>query len=413
MATALMVFLQGRGVTLLGHYYYACYLFPFVFPVFGASFWPAVESMADRTWMATCCAATVLFALLWVEPAANPFLARWITEPGAFVAAGCVLAAALVLRRGSTGAWLAIAGLAILGSLTYNGSYRWVPIHGTRQEYVRIMDARRLIEEQRNNAPIQFWYDKSDPAYFEYFALNASYLAEFARINENFPKGCTAKVDRGALTIVSSRREDARELALEALTDCWRGSGVKPEVQAIQDVDRPGQPFRILILRAVDDFSVLRPLRADFAPSGTGRLQFIENATEPVPLPLERWVASPGATVHSDAGGLAVSTPPARTGYAITYAPLIVPAAGRYRFELRYRDVHGRFAFGAFPADESHWLGTDLFGHSTKTGLEMAFSLDLKAGDVVRLRIANSNSRDSSSTLIIEDVFVTAIPPAI
>lgn len=34
-----------------------------------------------------------------------------------------------------------------------------------------------------------------------------------------------------------------------------------------------------------------------------------------------------------------------------------------------------------------------VFGHSTKTGREMAFNLDLKAGDTVRLRIANNKRK--------------------
>jgi hypothetical protein len=412
LATALMVFLQGRGVTLLGHYYYACYLFPFAFPVLGCTLLPAVEKMADRAWTITCCGATVLFALPWVEPEANPFLSRWITQFGAFLLVGSILAAAFVLRARAAGAWLTLSGLALLALLTYNGSYRWVPIHGTRQEYVRIMDARRLIEEHRDNAPILFWYDKTEPAYFEYYGLNSSYLAEFSRISENFPQGCATKANRGTAVVVASRREHTAEVALQALTDCWRGTGVRPVVQATQDVDRPGQPFRIVIFKAVNDFGLLRPLRADFAPSGIGRLAVVENASEPVPLPLERWVASNGAEVKVVPGGLAVRTPPTRTGYAITYAPLIVPAAGRYRFELKGKALVGRIAFGAFPADESRWLGTDIFGLATKSGHDYAFNLDLKGGDTVRLRIANNNPADSPSTFVIQDVFVTAIPPA-
>jgi 4-amino-4-deoxy-L-arabinose transferase-like glycosyltransferase len=410
LATALMIFLQGRGLTLLGHYYYACYLFPFAFPVLGASLWTGVDGMSKRTWIATCCAATLVFALVWVEPPANKFLVRWITEFGALSLIGCLVAVAMVLRRRSEGAWLGLAGLALLAFLTYDGSYRWVPVHGTRSEYERVVNARRLIEEHRENAPVQFWYDKTEPAFHEYFALNASYLAEFARIGESFPQGCKSQATRGALVVVSSRREHTRELAVQALADCWRGSGLKPAIQATQDVDRPGQPFQIVVLKAVSDFSVERPMRVDFAPSGIGRLQFVENPTELVPLPLPRWTAESGASLHEVDGGLTLITPKARTAYAAIYAPLIVPATSRYRVDMRYRELQGRAAFGAFPADQSRWLASDIFGHATRNGREMTFTLDLNAGDTMLLRMVNSNQTDAPSSIAIKDVYVTAIP---
>jgi hypothetical protein len=404
---ALMIYLQSRGITLLGHYYYACYLFPFVFPVLGVSFFPAVKNLSQRAWALTCSIATLVFGLAWVEPAANPVLVRLIPEWCAFLVAGCILLTALVLRARASGAWLALAGLAILTSLTYNGSYRWVDIHGTRQEYVRIMDARRHIEEERSNRPIRFWYDKSEPAFFEYYALNAGYLAEFARIGESFPKECQGTVELGSLVVVTSAKEHTPEAAKGALADCWQGSGIAPAIQSTWQMARPGQPYMLVVLKAVEDLSLLQPLRLEFDAKGTGHLELAESMSEPVFLPLERWGSSQGATAQSVDGDLVLHTPPVAAAYAFTYAPLIVPRDGQYQFRLKGKPKIGSIAFGAFPGDESRWLASDLFGRNTPGGYEMSISVDLKQGDTVILRIANNSGPNPSATFVLESVTVT------
>ena len=101
---------------------------------------------------------------------------------------GGLLGAALAFRAREYGAYLAIAGLALLTAQTYDGKMRNAGIHATRAEYERVMNNRQTVEEDRKGEPVLFWYQREDSNFHEYFALNASYMAEFARIGEQFPK---------------------------------------------------------------------------------------------------------------------------------------------------------------------------------------------------------------------------------
>ena len=406
-ASALMVLLQMRGVTLLGHYYYACYLLPGAFLVLGTTFFQPAAEMDARLWKITCIGATIGFALPWVATSSNPTLPAW----AALLLVGGPLTAALVLRRGNYGVWLALAGLAVLTLVTYNGSFREVNIHATRGEYLRVMTNRAAIEQDRRGEPVLFWYDRDEPAFHEYYALNASYMAEFARIGEHFPEGCSGAVKLGTLVVVTSRKPGTPELAGKALSDCWRGAGVKPAVQLVRAVAHPDFPYTMAVLKAVDDFSQRRPLRVNFDVKGRGHLELVPNPTEPRWLPAEMWAASAGANLEHIDGELTLTTPAADTAYAFTYTPLIVPETGRYRFQLRYRLLSGQIAFGAFPADESRWLASVPGGQKTVSGRAMVFELNLEAGETVLLRIANNNSKAEPSRFVLLDASVALLAP--
>jgi hypothetical protein len=237
-------------------------------------------------------------------------------------------------------------------------------------------------------------------------------MAEFARIGEHFPQGCAATgIADGTRVVVTSRKSDTPGLALRALADCWRGAGIKPVVQTVRTVAHPYFPYTLVVLKAVEDLSLRRPLRVNFDGKGLGHLELVQNANELGSLPHEMWVPSPGATLQRVDGELTLHTPPAATAYAFTYAPLIVPEAGSYRFEIKYRLHAGRIAFGAFPADESHWLANDVRGHRVQDGRHLAVTLDLQAGDTVLLRIANNNASGASSFSLLETT-VVFVPPS-
>jgi hypothetical protein len=411
LALAFMAAMQVRGITLLGHYYYACYLLPFAFLVIGHSFWRAAEKMHARAYRVACAAVVVLAAAAWYDPASHPAPGRlaWL-----IAAAFGALAASLALRKWPAGVFLGIAGFVVLMFATYNGSNQSGRLHATRAEYQRVMDARQRIEKRRGDSPILFWYDKQEPAVPEYFALNASYIAEFARIGEHFPSGCPERAGNGTMVAVSSRREGAAEIARSALDRCWSGAGLKAVITDTFVGSQAPHPYAISLLGTEIDHSVLRALSVSFGLSpGKGVLQLSPNATRDEPLPLDRWYPTPGTLQSATFEGIEVQTPRGGGAYAITYPALVMPAAGRYRFALRYSPRSGRFAFGAFPADESRWLA---FVQSRRTwgrhGEEAAFSLDLNQGDSVILRIANSNSRDWPSSFTIEDVMVYLFAPA-
>lgn len=405
LALAFMAVLQLRGITLLGHYYYACYLFPFAFPVIGNSFWQAAERIAVRTYVVACGAALVLAAAAWYDPLRYPVPGG----PAWLAASFCLLAVSLVLGKRPAGTFLAIAGFVVPMFASREGD-----LHATREQYNRVMDARARVEARRGDSPITFWYDKEEPAYFEYFALNSTYLADFARIGEHFPSGCPERTGKRMLVVVSSWRQGAAEIARSALDRCWSGSGRRAVIEDTFVGSRAPHPYSIAVLGAETDFSMLRPVRLPVDMlSGKRVLQLVPNPTHEEPLPSNLWISSPGAVQSPTPHGIEVRTPGGRFAYALFYPALEMPATGRYRFLLRYSLRSGGFAFGGFPADESRWLTSVESGQNWgRHGEEAAFSLDLNRGDSVILRIANSNPANRPSSFTIEDVLVYLLAPA-
>jgi hypothetical protein len=216
------------------------------------------------------------------------------------------------------------------------------------------------------------------------------------------------------MVVVSSRREGAAEIARSALDRCWSGTGLKAVSTDTFVGSQAPHPYAISLLGAETDHSVLRPLSVSFGRSPReGVLQLSPNATQDEPLPLGRWYPTPGTLQSATFEGIEVQTPRGAAAYAMTYPALVMPAAGRYRFVLRYSTRSGQFAFGGFPADESRWLASVLCRRTWgKHGQEAAFFLDLNQGDSVVLRIANSNSKDRPSSFTIEDVMVYLFAPA-
>jgi hypothetical protein len=240
--------------------------------------------------------------------------------------------------------------------------------------------------------------------------LSNTYLAEFTQINTSFPlRGCEAKIDPGTLIVVSSSRPDAAETAQRTLADCWRPSGMKPATLAIDSMQRGGQPYSTILLRAEADRSRQRPLRAVFDSAGKASLEFSGNSAQPVPFPRARWKLTPHPAdppaMQNTARGVVVRTPRRAYAFAVEFPLLAMPVTGRYRFTLRYRPMSGQFCFGARDAGDARYLGTDAAGHPIDGEHELGFWLDLKRGESVLLRIANNNnSGDGAASFVMGDV---------
>lgn len=386
---AFMAYLQYRGIALLRQYTYSTHLLPFVFLVIGISFWPAAEAMSPRTFVLTCCATAVVFGAIWYH-AEQPLLP---VRETALAAAGS-LALALVLRRRQTGVLLAMAGFAFL---TAGGVTETAQLHGTRAQYERVMRARERIESVRHGGAVWSWFNESDPDSPDYFALNATYMAEVSRLGTAFPQyGCDVKLETGALVVVSSRDESAPETASGVLRDCWRAYGMKPVVQEVDRFQGTGRPYTVAMIGAEADSSLRHSLRPVFDSTGKASLQIVEDSTAPVAFPLERWIPlqhqTDNGTMQISPGGIAVRTPRGPYAYAIGYPPLVAPVTGRYRFALQYSHRSGQFCFGARPSDDSRYLATDAVGHRDGNARELCFWLDLKRGETVRLLVANNNN---------------------
>jgi hypothetical protein len=383
LALAWLGYLQSRGIAMLGFYHYAAYLMPFAFLTIGALFWEAVDGMSRRAYLLTCGTAAAGFGAMWYAPTEWTLAALQTALLGA-----ALVAAGLVLGRRPAGTWLALGGILVWSAYALTQT---APLHGTRAEYRRIMDEREKVERARNHDRIHFWFDEKEPGYSEYLALDSLFLGD--RLGTAFPQGgCKVRVQPGTLVVVPSIRPDAPELARRELSDCWRDSAMKAVVVAVDSMPRDGRPYTVTMLRAVQDMSAQRPLRAVIEPAGAGTLQ-LAPGSETVPFPLARWRRElPTAVLETTAGGIDVRTPRGAYEYAITYPALAAPVTGRYRFAMRYADGVGEFAFGAFPADDSHWIADSTVGYRSGDAYEIAFQVDLKAGESVILRVANNNN---------------------
>lgn len=251
LAVAYMSILQLRGSTVLGHYPYVSYLLPFIFLVMGASFWPAAETMTPRIYVSSCCAAALVFAALWYDPARylariSPFTVRALV-----IFTASALAVSLLLRRRIAGPFLALAGfaaftaIALAHTVYFDGNDR----HGDRAMYQRIMHARGRIETLRHGRPVRFWYDQKESNFYGYVGLNATYLLEFNRLGTDFPRDCAEPIPPDAMVVVISQKERAAEMARSALLGCLQPSGVHPVLEGAEVLSGTAGPFTLATLR--------------------------------------------------------------------------------------------------------------------------------------------------------------------
>ncbi|HYL76364.1 MAG TPA: hypothetical protein VEU96_19285 [Bryobacteraceae bacterium] len=251
MAVAYMSILQLRGSTVLGHYPYVSYLLPFIFLVMGASFWAAAETMSPRTFLFTCSVAALAFAALWYDP--TRYLARISpsTVRALVIFSTSALAVSLLLRRRIAGPLLALAGFVAFATVSlahtvyFDGNDR----HGDRAMYQRIMHARGRIETLRHGRPVRFWYDQKEADFYDFVALNSTYLLEFNRVGTDFPHDCSEPIPPDAMIVVISQKEHPGELARSALTDCLQPSGVHPVLEGAEAVSGAAGPFTLATLR--------------------------------------------------------------------------------------------------------------------------------------------------------------------
>jgi len=386
---ALMAYLQSRGITLLAHYYYACYLLPFVFLVVGATFWPATENMSVRAYLYTASAATLLFGALWYDPRLNEKLPQWV----GLALAGSALLVALAFRERRLGTGLAICGLALLTSATYTGSYRFVDLHSTRDEYLRVMQTRQRIEDRRGDAPIQFWYDKREPGFFEYFALNASYFAEFNRINETFPQGCPEDVNPRSLIVITSSKEHPEQLARVALDQCWQPFGVQPAIDSVEQIRGSKGHYTMAILRVeARQPSAYKP----------------EEVLADVPLQRLQ-LAAPGVSFERWPEGLEVNTLPDFGAFAARLNLGLDPhREGKFKVIVRARVLEGKAGFGILDSSGKRFLVERLMWPLSSIGeLVLPLPSPPVVGDFV---VNNRTTNGTPSSVLIESIEIRSIP---
>ncbi|HYL38219.1 MAG TPA: hypothetical protein VEV17_20045 [Bryobacteraceae bacterium] len=410
LTAAVMAYLQLRGISVLGQYFYASHLLPFAFLVIGSSFWQATIAMTQRAFLALCLVAAALFGGIWYHAE------QWLLPERATVLAGAaLLGIALVLRWRTIAVVPAVAGLLLFTGVVAPEAVR---VHGTRAQYDRVMLARARIENVRRGNPVWFWFDQSDPNLPDYFALNSTYLAEFSRLGSAFPQyGCEVKLEAGALIVASSQDPHAPELALSPLARCWGPYGMRPAIEEEDRYQAGSRSYTIALIRATADPGLRHPLRPAFDPSSQGYLEIASNSSAAaLAFPADRWrefhYPADNGRVEITQRGMEVRTPRRAYASVLTYAPLVAPVTGRYRFALQYSRRSGHFAFGARTPDDTRYLAEDTGGHRSGAIREMALWVDLQAGETVLLRIANNNNAgNGAASFVLEKLSALEVDP--
>ena len=204
-----------------------------------------------------------------------------------------------------------------MGQIVGVGSAR---LHSTAEEYARVMQTRQRIEDTRKDSPIRFWYDKQEPPFFEYLALNSTYLAEFNRISDSFPKGCGEPIDTRSLIVVTSQKERAAELARSALNDCWQPFGIRARVESSEVIHRRNDSYTMSLLR-------IGPAASSASSAG--------DLFATIPLEKVR-LAAPGAVLERRGEELSVTTLPGVGAFAGS-VPLGLDPAQHLKFAVHVR----------------------------------------------------------------------------
>ena len=396
LAFAYMLYLQSRGTTVLGHHPYVSYLLPFAFLVMGSSFWPAVESMPRRTYVLICCIAALAFGTLWYNPNGYALLTSAAASQEAIAVSAFILAIALALRYRTAGTILGVAGFAVFTAAALSQTYLTVGtnLHSTWREYARVMQARQRIEDRRAGAPILFWYDRQESAsFFQYVALNATYIAEFERINETFPRGCSGPAEPGTLVVVTSEKEHSSEVAQAALTDCWLPFGVRPVFESQEVIGGDPRPYTMTMLR-------VEPTASTVAPPG--------EVFRSVPLEQVK-LAVNGAVLRRTARGLEVRTIRGFGAYAGSLKLGLEPnTQEKFAVLVRLRVIEGKVAVGILdPSGKRFLINTPVWPLPHALDLIVPVPSPAVIGDLI---ISNVRPNTQVSKAVIEKIEIRKLP---
>lgn len=392
---AYLVYLQLRGNTILAFHPYVSYLLPFAFLGMGTSFWPAVDGMSTRAYLLVCCVGALLLGGLWYYPSGYQTLTSPAASQGAIAVSACFLGVALVFRQRTAGAILALAGFVVFTAAALSGTYlaEGRSLHATWDEYVRVMDARKRIEDRRGGAPISFWYDRQEPLYLEHFALNSTYMAEFSRINDTFPNGCTEPIEPGTLIVVPSQKMQSTQIAERALTDCWRQFGVHPVVDSVEAVRDGGPPYTMTMLKVVPDV-------VSFPPAGQLFQSFALDQVQ---------AAAPGVALKRVPTGIEVDTVPGLGAFAARVKLGLDPSLStRLETVVRLRVLQGKIVAGVQDLGNKNYLVSHPVWPLPRV-IDVALRLPSPAlaGDLL---FCNARQDHGTSKFIIEKIEIRKLP---
>jgi len=238
-----------------------------------------------------------------------------------------------------------------------------------------------------------FWYDGQEGPHLEYAALNSTYLAEFNRINENFPNGCSEPVAPGTLAVVTSQKPHSTELAQAALADCWRPFGLHPKLVAEESMANGNEPYTLTMLRVEPNASSLPPPGDVFKS-----------------IPLEQvQVGAPGVALRRTQDGVEVDTVPGLGAFAARAKLGLDSTLGAKLVVLvRVRVIQGKIAVGLLDAQSKGYSVSQMVWPLPQA-LDVVLPLPSPpvAGDLL---ICNARQDQGISKFVVQTIEIRKLP---
>jgi hypothetical protein len=414
--TVLFLYLQFQShLAVLGLFFYADGLFPFVFLAAGCLFFAQADGLSNRSFTLLCGSAAVILALVWADYN-EKWLPIWPDDiwPAAVVI-GVLFAGALVIRRPVAATALALAAFTCLtAEVRRMRSDLPLPIigpHTHRDTFQRVMDVSARIDEVRQNRPVRFWFDREEPTSDDYLSVNALYLERYTRLQPDFgPPSCTPPVNAGTIVVASSIRPDVANRARAALAGCANIQGLRFALASSFTTLSPAGRYTTAILTTEMDAQRWHTLKlSSIAPVSDAHLSaYTESGAT---LPGNRWTAlypDLGTRIAPNHEGLLVRTGNKPHTDAASFGPIVIPASGRYGFSLRVIRRAGEFVFGVAAGSEANWVASIPSG-DTRSVNDLECWSQLEQGQRIWLRIANGKT--TNAEFIIREVRAYQLEP--
>jgi hypothetical protein len=290
-----------------------------------------------------------------------------------------------------------LAGFFVFTTLQVGSSYANLDAHAYRDQYQSLMESRARIESIRQGHAVQFWYDDKDRAMPDAVALSSTYLWSSSLLGRSFATPpCDVEVPPSTIiAVISANRTHGTDFAVSALTACWSEKGLRAVPVETRVVDRDLYTYTMPILRV----EVVPGMWLPLAPAGSD---------QPYAFPLQNWTVERGddstAALGAVPDGVLVRTHARPASLAALYPVIKAPAAGRYRFAIRYWPGAGRFGFGAYTHGRAEPLAYVTQGNWAGNDYEMALWVNLAEGQEFQLGLTNNNSQALPASFLMKAV---------
>lgn len=262
-ASLIFVGLEAKHFYFLQKYYNANALLPFAYLTIGGAFAAMIKPSGQVRQFGFLAAVAVIALVPWVLATLGHIFPRPALFDGSTFEIGWIMAGSLlflfVVQRSYrlAGAALVILFFSIVNLGAPPGRIYYPPNPAFKPQILAVFDASRKVARYNPDARARFWFNVNDPHGYLLRNIVSSYLSEYSRVNEEFPRliaanGKQSSVAAGErIILLTSRDEDPIALANAAVAD----QNLFFEQVAKIEIRRPGVEFAMFVTDVKIDLS--------------------------------------------------------------------------------------------------------------------------------------------------------------